>query len=208
MSDATLDILFIDNFDSFSFNLVDEFARRGARVEVHRNDLPVERAVELVDALDSPGLVVLSPGPGSPADAGCCVEFVRRVAAKIPIFGVCLGHQVLVEALGGTVGRSGQVFHGKASELVHDRAGLFAGLESPFKVGRYHSLVAHELPDDLRPTARIGASGLHEELVMAVEHRTLPIFGVQFHPESILTPQGGRLIDNLIDQIVQSRGDQ
>jgi anthranilate synthase/aminodeoxychorismate synthase-like glutamine amidotransferase len=200
MSDSTLDILFIDNFDSFSFNLVDEFARRGANVEVYRNDLSIERAVGLVDELKRPGLLVLSPGPGAPADAGCCVELVRQVSDKIPIFGVCLGHQVLVEAFGGTVGRSGQVFHGKASELVHDKSGLFDGLDSPFKVGRYHSLVAHELPDELQPTAHIG------EMVMAVEHRDLPVFGVQFHPESILTPQGGRLIDNLLVQSAQPRG--
>ncbi|MFP4599639.1 MAG: anthranilate synthase component II [Persicimonas sp.] len=203
MSDSQLEILFIDNFDSFSFNLVDEFARRGARVEVYRNDMSVGRAVELVDArlgpAKPPALLVLSPGPGSPADAGCCVELVRQVAGKIPILGVCLGHQALIEAFGGSIGRSGQVFHGKASELVHDKAGLFDGLESPLKVGRYHSLVAHELPDELAPTAQIG------ETVMAVEHRKLPVFGVQFHPESILTPRGGQLIDNLL---AQSRGDQ
>ena len=184
-------VLLIDNFDSFTFNLVDEFARRGASVQVYRNDIALDQAVELVDALEPPALLVLSPGPGTPSEAGCCVELVRRVAGKVPIFGVCLGHQILVEAFGGTVGRSGQDVNGNSCELVHGGEGVFTGLDSPFKVGRYHSLVAQELPDELHVTAQAG------ELVMAVEHREVAAVGVQFHPESILTPHGDGLIDNL-----------
>ncbi len=189
MSAPTLDVLVIDNFDSFSFNLVDEFARRGAHVEVYRNDVGLERAAALACASD---LVVLSPGPGGPAEAGCCVDLVRRCAPSVPIFGICLGHQIIVEAFGGRVGRHSQTVHGKASAIDHDATGLFADLPRPLTVGRYHSLVARDLPDELHTTARLG------DVAMAVEHRAHKVAGVQFHPESILTPRGGRLIDNVL----------
>lgn len=187
--DRPLDVLLIDNFDSFAFNLVDEFARRGADVSVYRNDIGLERAVDLAEASD---LVVLSPGPGTPAGAGCSLDLVRRVAGAVPLLGICLGHQTIVEAFGGRVGRHDQIVHGKASAVAHEAEGLFAELPNPLKVGRYHSLVAHELPDELRVTARLG------EVAMAVEHRAHRVAGVQFHPESILTPQGGRLVDNAL----------
>ena len=187
-----LRIVFVDNFDSFTWNLVDEFARRGSAVEVWRNTAPAE--LVLARARESgPALLVLSPGPGAPATAGCCIELVRRAAEqRVPLFGVCLGHQAMVEGLGGDVGPAGEVVHGKTSRVEHDGGSLFAGVPSPFPVGRYHSLAATRLPECLVPIARTG------RLVMAVAHRTAPQFGVQFHPESILTPDGGRIIENVL----------
>lgn len=185
-------VLLIDNFDSFTWNLVDELRRRRARVEVWRNDLAAEDALERALALPAPRLVLLSPGPGAPAEAGCCVPLVRLCAGRVPLLGVCLGHQALVEALGGEVGRAPAVVHGKASPVEHDGTGLFAGLPSPLKVGRYHSLAATRVPGELRVTAR------SEEVVMAVEHERHALAGLQFHPESILTPAGGRLLENAL----------
>ncbi len=185
-------VLLIDNFDSFTWNLVDELRRRGARVEVWRNDLSPEDALERALALPAPRLALLSPGPGAPAQAGCCVPLVRLCAGRVPLLGVCLGHQALVEALGGEVGRAPAVVHGKASAVEHEGTGLFAGLSSPLKVGRYHSLTATRVPSELRVTARAG------DVVMAVEHERHALAGVQFHPESILTPAGGRLLENAL----------
>ncbi len=185
-------VFFIDNFDSFSFNLVDEFRKRGCQVDVWRNDLTPARVSELALALPPPALIVMSPGPGSPAEAGCCIDLVRTLAGKIPIFGVCLGHQVIVEALGGRVSYAGEVVHGKSALIEHDGHGIFAGLDSPMAAARYHSLAAATLPDSLRVMARTG------NVVMGVEHQQHPIIGLQFHPESILTPQGGILIEKII----------
>jgi anthranilate synthase component 2 len=186
-------VLFIDNFDSFVFNLVDEFARRGAAVEVWRNDTPADRALELIARMPKPKLLVLSPGPGTPASAGSCLELVRRAPNGLPILGVCLGHQSIVEALGGAVVRADRIVHGKASAIEHDGEGLFEGLPSPMAAGRYHSLVAGDVPEELEVSASSG------EIVMAVRHRTRPVHGVQFHPESILTPLGGRLVENALE---------
>jgi len=193
----TLNTLLIDNFDSFSFNLVDELDKRDASVHVWRNDISADRAVELVMQLDAPRLLVLSPGPGTPQQAGCCIPLIERAAGKVPIFGVCLGHQAIVEAFGGTVGFAGEVVHGKTARIEHDGRGLFAALPSPMYAARYHSLVATQLPSNLTVTARTNTHDGHE-LVMAVEHHELPIAGVQFHPESILTPRGGLLWQEVI----------
>lgn len=189
-------ILFIDNFDSFAFNLVDEFAARGCRVDVWRHDIGAREAMRLAADLPAPRLLVLSPGPGAPADAGCCTELTRMALGEIPIFGVCLGHQVLVEALGGHVDHAEAVVHGKASGIRHDGRGIFAGLPDPFSVGRYHSLAAHDLPEELVVTAQF------EQTVMAVEHIDAPAWGVQFHPESILTTHGPTLIENVLSQLL------
>ena len=187
-----LRLVFVDNFDSFTWNLVDEFARRGAAVEVWRNSVPASVILERASGA-TPALLVLSPGPGTPAEAGCCPELVRLAAeSRTPLFGVCLGHQAMVEALGGTVGPAGEVVHGKTSKVRHEGGPLFEGVPSPFPVGRYHSLAATTLPDCLAPIART------ERVVMAVAHHNAPQLGVQFHPESILTPDGGRIIDNVI----------
>jgi anthranilate synthase/aminodeoxychorismate synthase-like glutamine amidotransferase len=191
-STARTSVLFIDNYDSFVFNLVDEFARRDCQVQVWRNDLPAPRALALAAELPAPRLVVLSPGPGRPADAGCCVELVRRAPDSLPILGVCLGHQAIVEALGGAVDRAPQIVHGKPAPIEHDGGELFAGLPSPLIAGRYHSLVGSRIPAELAVTARCG------DLPMAIAHRHRPVHGVQFHPESILTPRGGELIDNAL----------
>ena len=187
-----MNVLFIDNFDSFTFNLVDELRKRGCQVDVWRNDLSAEQALALAEAMPAPRMIVLSPGPGAPGEAGCCVPLVRLAAGRVPLFGVCLGHQAMVEALGGEVGSAGAIVHGKTSPMVHDGTGVFAGLPSPMAVGRYHSLAALRLPSSLRITARVG------DVVMAVEHVSHKLVGVQFHPESILTLEGGRLLENVM----------
>lgn len=193
-----LRLVFVDNFDSFTWNLVDEFARRGAAVEVWRNTLPAAHL--LARARQERSLVVLSPGPGQPQDAGCCIELVRLAAEhRVPLFGVCLGHQAMVEAFGGVVGPAGEIVHGKASRVRHQGGVLFDGVPSPFAVGRYHSLAATTVPDCLEPIAGT------DRVVMAVAHRSAPQFGVQFHPESILTPEGGRIIDNVIRWAIDAR---
>lgn len=195
-----LNVLFIDNFDSFSFNLVDELARRGCQVAVWRNDLEPDRALALALALEPPRLVVISPGPGAPQDAGCCEELVRLCAGRVPLFGVCLGLQAMVRALGGDVGPAPDIVHGKSSMVEHDGRGLFEGLPAPMMAGRYHSLAAVSVPGEMEVTARCG------EVVMAVSHRDHPLDGVQFHPESILTPRGGLFIDAVIRKAMQAGG--
>jgi len=198
MSDP-LRLVFIDNFDSFTWNLVDEFARRGAEVEVWRNTVIAAHALARARAR-TPSLLVLSPGPGTPAQAGCCIELVRLAAVeRVPLLGVCLGHQAMVEAFGGVVGPAGEVVHGKTSKVRHEGGRLFDGVPSPFPAGRYHSLAASVLPEMLAPIAGT------DRVVMAVAHRTAPQFGVQFHPESILTPDGGRIIENVIRWAIDAR---
>jgi len=198
MSDA-LRLVFVDNFDSFTWNLVDEFARRGAEVEVWRNTATAEHILGRARG-DGPSLVVLSPGPGAPAGAGCCIDLVRRAAqSAVPLFGVCLGHQAMIEAFGGVVGPAGDVVHGKVSRVCHEGGVLFDGIPSPFPVGRYHSLAASVVPRVLETVAE------SDGIVMAVAHRTAPQLGVQFHPESILTPDGGRIIDNVMRWATHAR---
>jgi anthranilate synthase/aminodeoxychorismate synthase-like glutamine amidotransferase len=181
----------IDNYDSFTYNLVQAFRELGAELIVHRNDaLTVEEAA----ALDCTHLVV-SPGPGRPADAGISVPLIRALAGRVPILGVCLGHQAIVEAFGGSIQRAPELMHGKSSEIEHDGAGVFAGLPEPLVVGRYHSLAAgaDDLPAVLDVTART-----RDGIIMGVRHESLPVEGVQFHPESVLTPDGPRLMANFL----------
>jgi anthranilate synthase/aminodeoxychorismate synthase-like glutamine amidotransferase len=183
-------VLVIDNYDSFTFNLVQYLGELGATVEVVRND-----EVSVRDLLGREfDRVVVSPGPCTPAEAGISSEAIAAFAgAGVPVLGVCLGHQALVEAFGGSVVR-GDPVHGKSAEVEHDGRTIFAGLSNPLPVGRYHSLIADpDLPEALEVTADF------EGVVMAVRHRDLPAEGVQFHPESILTPEGKRLITNFID---------
>lgn len=186
-------VLFIDNFDSFVFNLVDEFKRRGAAVEVWRNDIPAAEAIEMAMAMAAPRLMVLSPGPGTPESAGNNMEIIRTAPKGLPLFGVCLGHQAMVAALGGEVGGAHEIVHGKSGSITHHGEGIFKGLPSPMTAARYHSLVGKRIPDELTVTAQIG------DMVMSVSHKTRPMAGVQFHPESILTPFGGRLIENVME---------
>ena len=183
-------ILLVDNFDSFTYNLAHLFGELGAEVLVRRNDaIGVDEAERL-----APSHLVVSPGPGRPADAGVSVELVRRLAGRVPTLGVCLGHQVIVEAFGGEVGPARRLVHGKASPIEHDGRGLFAGLPDPFEAGRYHSLAARSVPDVLE----VSATAPDGE-VMAVRHRELPVDGVQFHPESVLTPTGPELARNFLE---------
>ena len=187
-------ILVIDNYDSFTYNLVQYLGELGATVEVRRNDAI---AVEDIGAL-APQAIVLSPGPCTPAEAGITVPTIRRWGASIPILGVCLGHQAIGEAYGGRVGRAMRVMHGKTSLITHDRVGVFAGLPAPLEVMRYHSLVIEPatLPASLLPVAR--AIDAPEE-IHAVRHVEHPVHGVQFHPESILTQEGKRMLENFLE---------
>ncbi len=184
-------IVFVDNFDSFTFNLVDEFARRGCEVEVWRNTAGAAHILDRAESASS-SLIVISPGPGRPADAGCCPQLVRLAAGRVTVFGVCLGHQVLLEAFGAVVEPAQTILHGRASHVTHRGDPLFEGIPSPFAVGRYHSLAGHS------PADAIESLAWTDSIVMAARHRRYPLLGVQFHPESVLTPLGGRLIDNVL----------
>jgi anthranilate synthase/aminodeoxychorismate synthase-like glutamine amidotransferase len=186
-------MLLIDNYDSFTYNLAHLFGALGVEVTVLRND---EVTADEAAAL-SPTHLVVSPGPGRPADAGASIEIVKRLAASTPTLGVCLGHQAIVEAFGGEVGYARELLHGKASPVRHDGTGIFTGLPEPFDAGRYHSLAATRLPYELEPTAYAD-----DGEVMAVRHRTLPIVGVQFHPESVLTPDGPSLGRNFLEGLL------
>ena len=182
-------LLMLDNYDSFTYNLVHLFEELGAEVRVYRNDaLTVDEAEAL-----SPSHLVVSPGPGRPADAGISVELIRRLGPRVPTLGVCLGHQAIVEAFGGEVGQAKALLHGKASPVEHDGKGVFTGLPTTIEAGRYHSLAAVRIPEGLEVTARTP-----DGEVMGVRHRELPIEGVQFHPESVLTPLGRELARNFL----------
>ena len=183
--------LFIDNFDSFTYNLVDDFCKRDCEARVYRADTDLEELKTIAQAYQ-PDLLLISPGPGTPQGAGVSLAAVDYFKDKLPIFGVCLGHQTIVEYFGGKVGHAPLPMHGKPSRLTHNGQGVFAGVENPVQAGRYHSLVATEVPACLEVTAEF------EGLVMGVQHRERPIFGVQFHPESILTPTGGKIIENVL----------
>jgi anthranilate synthase/aminodeoxychorismate synthase-like glutamine amidotransferase len=188
---VTARLLLIDNYDSFTYNLVQAFLVLGAEVSVYRND-----ALEVSDALAlAPSHLCISPGPGTPRDAGVSMDMIRAFAGRIPVLGVCLGHQSIVEVFGGEVVRAGRLMHGKTSLVEHDGRTVFAGLPQPCEVGRYHSLIA--APGTLPAVLEVSASTARQE-IMAVRHRTLTIEGVQFHPESILTPEGPRLLGNFL----------
>jgi anthranilate synthase/aminodeoxychorismate synthase-like glutamine amidotransferase len=184
-------ILFVDNYDSFTFNLVSMMGELEPDLKVVRNDEITPSEVRDL----RPAGIVLSPGPGTPADSGVCPAVVLELAAEVPILGVCLGHQVLAEVFGGRVVRASRPMHGKISPVVHDGTGLLQGLPSPFSAGRYHSLVAEasSIPPDL-----LVQGTTPDGEVMALRHRTLPCHGVQFHPESILTPEGGIVLKNFV----------
>ena len=186
-------LLLIDNYDSFTYNLVQAFLVLGAEVIVHRNDaLSVSQALEL-----APTHLCISPGPGTPYDAGVSMDMIRAFAGVVPVFGVCLGHQSITEVFGGKVVRASRLMHGKTSMVTHDGQGLFAGLPEPCEVGRYHSLIAQ--PDSLPPELLVTARTSEGE-IMGLRHRTLTVEGVQFHPESVLTPQGPTLMANFLRQ--------
>ena len=187
-------ILVIDNYDSFTYNLVQYLGELGAEVVVRRNDaVSVEEIGEL-----APSAIVLSPGPCTPKEAGVSVDTIRRWGSTIPILGVCLGHQAIGEAYGGEVVRAERVMHGKTSQVCHNGTGIFAGLPSPMEVMRYHSLIVERasIPESLEITA-VSQDDPNE--VHAVRHREHPVYGVQFHPESVMTPHGKELLHNFLE---------
>jgi anthranilate synthase/aminodeoxychorismate synthase-like glutamine amidotransferase len=189
-------VFVLDNYDSFTYNLVQYLGELGAEVVVHRND---ELTVEQVEAL-KPERILLSPGPCTPSEAGILVPLIRHMAGKVPILGVCLGHQAIGEAFGGQVVRAQQLMHGKTSPVEHDGKGIFAGLTTPLTCTRYHSLIVEEnsLPAELMVTARAPAKD-GGSVIMGLRHRSLPIEGVQFHPESVLTEGGHQMIRNFLE---------
>jgi anthranilate synthase component 2 len=185
-------ILLLDNYDSFTFNLYQALSELGADVAVRRNDtVTVDEVERLVPMLDG---IVISPGPCTPSEAGISVSLVQRLAGTVPILGVCLGHQAIGAAFGGTIVRAPRLMHGKVSMIAHDGAGVFSGLPNPFQATRYHSLVVERktLPAELEVTAEV------DGLIMGLRHRALAVEGVQFHPESILTPTGNDLLANFL----------
>ena len=193
--------MFIDNFDSFTYNLVDDFCKRDCEAKVYRANTQLEELKAVADRF-VPDLLVISPGPGTPDTAGVSLAAVDYFKDKLPIFGVCLGHQVIVQYFGGKVGHAPEPVHGKPSRVTHNTKGVFAGVENPLQAGRYHSLIALNLPECLEKTAEF------EGLVMGVRHKEFPIFGVQFHPESILTPAGGKIIENILSIAVAEKQGQ
>jgi anthranilate synthase/aminodeoxychorismate synthase-like glutamine amidotransferase len=184
-------ILLLDNYDSFTYNLAQYLGELGCRVEVHRNDkISVEDIVRR-----RPEKIVISPGPCTPQDAGICIELIQKLAGKIPILGVCLGHQAMGAAFGGKIVRAPKLFHGKTSEIEHDGKGLFRELSNPFTATRYHSLIVERksLPRELTITAET-----HDGIIMGIRHKRYLLEGVQFHPESVLTVPGKELLQNFL----------
>jgi anthranilate synthase/aminodeoxychorismate synthase-like glutamine amidotransferase len=186
-------VLVIDNYDSFTYNLVQYLGELGADIQVRRND---QVTLEEIEAM-KPAQILISPGPGRPEDAGISMDVIRRFGASTPILGVCLGHQAIGMAYGGVVCRATAPMHGKTSTVVHDGKGVFSGITEPFQAGRYHSLIiaGDSVPADLEVTARTREDGT----IMAVRHRTYKVHGVQFHPESVLTDEGRRILRNFLD---------
>jgi len=185
-------VLLVDNYDSFTYNLAHLLEELGADVTVLRND---QIDPDGADAL-GPTHLVVSPGPGRPADSGATRAIIERLAPRLPTLGVCLGHQAIVEVFGGEIGQAQALVHGKASDVEHDGRGLFSGLPDPLPAGRYHSLAATRVPDSLEVSARTA-----DGEVMAVRHRELPVDGIQFHPESVLTPDGRALLGNFLQPV-------
>ncbi|EGQ8323123.1 aminodeoxychorismate/anthranilate synthase component II [Vibrio cholerae] len=185
-------ILFIDNFDSFTYNLVDQFRSLGHVVTIYRNNLSADAIEQALQQLDNP-VVVLSPGPGAPSEAGCMPVLLQRLKGKVPMIGICLGHQAIVEAYGGVVAGAGEIIHGKVSMMEHQNHAIYRGLPSPLAIARYHSLVATQVPSALTVTAEVNG------LVMSVVNEADKVCGFQFHPESIMTTHGATLLANAID---------
>ncbi|THA00531.1 aminodeoxychorismate/anthranilate synthase component II [Rodentibacter pneumotropicus] len=188
-------ILFLDNFDSFTYNLVDQFRVLGHQVKIYRNDCDLEQLIET--ALNTPETILaLSPGPGTPTEAGILLPLIERLKDKIPIIGICLGHQALIQAFGGKVIHAGEVLHGKVSKITHDERAMFKDLVNPMPVARYHSLMGQDLPQEFVINAE------YNGIIMAIRHRELPICSFQFHPESILTVQGAQLLQQSIEWLL------
>ena len=196
-------LLMIDNYDSFTYNVVQYFAELGADVQVYRND---DISLDQITALN-PSHLVISPGPCTPNEAGISMAAIRHFAGKLPILGICLGHQSIGQVFGGHIVRAGQIMHGKTSQIHHNNIGVFEGLSNPYRATRYHSLVIdqHRLPDCLEVTAWTTQDDGSIEEIMGVRHKTLAVEGVQFHPESILTEHGHDLLANFLKQTQATR---
>lgn len=188
-------IFLLDNFDSFTYNLVDQFRSLGYPVRIYRNSLPSSRIMSEIAACEGDAVLVLSPGPGAPHEAGCLIDLIKLARGQVPILGICLGHQALCEAYGGTVGAAGEIVHGKRSLIEHSGHGAFAGLPSPLPVARYHSLVATYVPEELTVIAH------YQGMPMAIEQQDDRVLGFQFHPESIMTSEGARLLTQALAHI-------
>lgn len=185
------DILLLDNVDSFTYNLVDQLRTFGHRVVIYRNHIPADTIINKLKEMEQP-ILMLSPGPGAPSEAGCMPQLLQRLRGQLPIIGICLGHQAIVEAYGGHVGQAGEILHGKASLVEHDGEAMFAALPNPLPVARYHSLVGSDIPQGLQVNARFNG------MVMAVRHDADRVCGFQFHPESILSSQGACLLEQTL----------
>ncbi len=184
-------IILIDNFDSFTYNLVDQFRARGNQVTIFRNEVQQQVVDAALQSATHP-ILVFSPGPGHPRDAGCMPSLITQYRGQIPMLGICLGHQAIIEAYGGQVGKANEVFHGKPSMIQHDGQAMFANLPNPLQVARYHSLAGTQIPDSLNVVARM------DETIMSVVNLEDRVCGFQFHPESIMTPQGIDLLDQTL----------
>ncbi|MFN4290268.1 MAG: anthranilate synthase component II [Permianibacter sp.] len=196
-SEYVRDVLLIDNYDSFSYNLVEEFSCLGCKVTVLRNDVPLADVLQRLATMQEP-LLVLSPGPGTPEQAGICIELIKAVAGRYPMLGVCLGHQAMTVAFGGVVGRAPQPLHGERCTIQCEVHPLFAGLPRQLMVGRYHSLAAIEVPESMQIIAEAFDADAFRPVVMAMMHKHHAIAGLQFHPESILTTYGRDLLANVV----------
>lgn len=188
-------LVFIDNFDSFTYNLVDQFRSLGHQVTIYRNNIAADAIQQTLTKLEDP-VVILSPGPGAPSEAGCMPELLQKIKGKVPVIGICLGHQAIVEAYGGKVEGAGEIIHGKVSMMKHNEHAIYRSLPSPMAIARYHSLVATSVPSSLEVTAKAG------DLVMAVVQEEDKVCGFQFHPESIMTTYGATLLANAIEWAV------
>lgn len=192
-------VFLLDNFDSFTYNLVDQFRVMGVKVTVYRNDLSADFILEQIQHTELTPVLVLSPGPGAPSDAGCLVELVDKCRLQVPMLGICLGHQAIVQSFGGVIGLAPQTVHGKSSNIAHNNTGPFAGLINPMPVARYHSLMATTMPDGLNVLATT------DDIVMSVIDNSQSIIGFQFHPESILTLGGEALLIQSLTHLMQSK---
>jgi len=199
----------LDNLDSFTYNLVDEFQSLGFEPVVYRNTLSADFILEQIEKIKQGSnqdskqkvLLVLSPGPGEPSNAGCLMELIQRSIGNTPMLGICLGHQALIQHFGGTIGRAPEIIHGKSSSIEHNQAGAFKDIANPLPVARYHSLVATQMSDELELTAYFTTEN-GEKLPMAIEHQQAAIIGFQFHPESILTTYGSNLLAQSIEHLL------
>lgn len=191
-------ILFVDNFDSFTYNLVDQFRELGHQVTIFRNDYPLEDFLKKAQTTEN-CIVALSPGPGTPAEAGNMLAIIKQLKGAVAMIGICLGHQAIIEALGGRIVHTGTVLHGKVSKIEHDNQAMFHGINNPMPVARYHSLMGDNLPEELEINARF------DNIVMAIRHKQLPICGFQFHPESILTVEGTKLLKQSVEWLLSTQ---